>query len=95
MIPTGRKVTVAVALLHVVIPQQEELLVTVVPHPFIPLTISEKHVRSVNFYFFFFEDVVHVFQVSPYTVASAGFRYEANKGRVVSPEITQALTEQQ
>lgn len=35
------------------------------------------------------------FQVSPYTFAGAGFHYEANKGRAVSPEITQALTEQQ
>lgn len=61
MIPTGRKLTVAVALLHVVSPQQEELLVTVVPHSFIPLTISEKHVRPVNFFLFsFFEDVAHM-----------------------------------
>lgn len=46
MIPTGQEVTVAATLLHVFRPQQEELLVTVVPHTFIPLTASE--VRSVN-----------------------------------------------
>lgn len=49
--------------------------------------------------FSLFGDVSHIcrhaFQVSPYTFAGAGFHYEANKGREVSPEITQALTEQQ
>lgn len=95
MIPTGREVTVAVALLHVVSPQQEELLVTVVPHSFIPLTKSENYIRSVNFTCNVSHIWTHVFRVSPYTFAGAGFRYEANKGRAVSPEITQALTEQQ
>lgn len=37
----------------------------------------------------------HAFQVVPDTFAGAGFHYEANKGREVFPEITQALTEQQ
>lgn len=45
VIPAGRRVTVAAALFHVVSPQQEELLITVVSHTLIPLTASEKGVR--------------------------------------------------
>lgn len=42
MIPAGGEVTVAAALLHVMSPQQEKLLVTVMPHAFIPLTRTRK-----------------------------------------------------
>lgn len=95
MIPAGGEVTVAAALLHVVSPQQEKLLITVMPHTFIPLTRT----RKVSCICYICGDVSHIhtlaFHVSPCTFSGAGFHYEANKGRAVSPEIRQALTEQQ
>lgn len=97
MIPTGREVTVAAGLLQVMTPQQEELLVTVVPHTFVALKKIRKvsQVCEVTFFGAVSHICTHAFQVSPYTIAGAGFHYEANKGRAVSPEITQALTERQ
>lgn len=106
MLSARREIAVTAALLHVMGPHQVELLLTVTPHTLISLKThtqpksSDRHIDSYrDKYLEMFSHIsllVNVlFNYSLCTFPGGVFHSEASKGREVSPEVRQALREQQ
>ena len=102
VVSAGGEVAVTAALLHVMSPQQVELLFAVSPHALVSL---RGHRQAHQIYIFIDGEQIFggvfprlcrcLVEPSPCTFLGGAVHCEANKGRGVSPGVIQALREEQ